>query len=547
MSPNDADAEPAAAEPAGAEPKRRPLPLHPVLLAAFPVLHLFRTNLHEVTTGQALVPLGIVAGGALVLLVLARLVLRDIRRAGLLVSLIVLLFFSYGYVADAIEYWEIAGVSVGRDRYVLALWGLLAAGGGYLLLRIRKALPEVTKILNGVSLILVLTTAVPIVADKIGGEEKVAAPVPSVLPTTREPVNDKRDIYYVNFDRYGGEDSLGPYFDFDNRPFLTSLEQKGFVVSHHARANYPNTGHSLSSMLNMTLLDGVAKQIDPDSEDDWRPLYGLIKKNEVSRFLKSQGYRYVHIGSWFEGTRTNELADETISYDPLSEFSRTLLETTPLEPLSNAFGFGSDKLDPRRVAWARVLFQLEQMVRVGNDGKPTFVFAHIIMPHEPYVFERDGSFLDAGLMKRRHWHRNYLEGVQFANTMMTRIADRLIAGPDESDPIIIFASDEGPPPGNDASATNPDPEAWVSKTPRQLRQKFPILSALYLPGVKDPGIPQDLTPVNFFRSIFSLYFGADLPMLPNESYVWQDLDHLYDFTEITDQVAGPPAVAAGAS
>ncbi|MGH2728501.1 MAG: sulfatase-like hydrolase/transferase [Actinomycetota bacterium] len=545
MSASETEAEPSEGEPP--ERRRRPLPFHPILLAAFPVLHLFRTNLHEVTTGQALGPLGIVAGGAAVLLALAWLVLRDIRRAGLLVSLIVLLFFSYGYVADAFEDWEIAGVSVGRDRYVLVLWGVLAIGGGYLLLRIRKALPDVTTILNGVSLILVLTTAVPIVADKIGGSEKVAAPLPSVVPTTREPINAKRDIYYVNFDRYGGEDSLGPYFDYDNRPFLTSLEQKGFIVAHHARANYPNTGHSLSSMLNMTFLDGVAKEVGPSSENDWRPLYGLIKKNEVSRFLKSQGYRYVHIGSWFEATRTNALADETISYDPLSEFSRSLLETTPLEPLSNALGIGGSTLDPRRVAWARVLFQLEQMVRVGNDGKPTFVFAHIIMPHQPYVFERDGSFLDAGLMKRRHWHRNYLEGLQFANTMMTRIADRLLAGPDKSDPIIIFASDEGPPPGNDASATNPDPEAWISKTSRQLRQKFPILSALYLPGVKDPGIPQDITPVNFFRAVFSLYFGADLPLLPDKSYVWQDLDHLYDFTEITDQVAGPQTVAAGTS
>jgi hypothetical protein len=529
-------------EAGSSRPARRlPFPFHPILLAAFPVLHLFRTNIDEVSAGQALAPLGIVAGGAVVLLVVARLVLRDIRRAGLLVSLVVILFFSYGYVADAVADWDVAGVSVGRDRYVLALWALLAVGGGFLLLRVRRSLREATTILNGMALVLVVTTAVPIAADKIGGSTKVAAAsLPSISPTAREHTNGKRDIYYVNFDRYGGEDSLQPFFGFDNTPFLRSLEAKGFVVAHHARANYPNTGHSVSSMLNMTYLDAVAKQVG--TSGDWGPLYGLIKDHELGRFLKAQGYRYVHIGSWFEGTRTTPLADEVVSYDPLSEFSRTLLETTPIEPLSKALGFGTDTLDPRRVAWARVQFQLENLVRVGNDDEPTFVFTHIIMPHEPYVFERDGSFLSAETMKRRHWHRNYLEALQFANEMMKQVADRLLAGPDESDPIIIFASDEGPPPGNDSAQTNPDPEAWVAKTPRQLRQKFPILAAFYLPGITDPGIPQTITPVNFFRKILSLYFGADLPALPDDSFVWLDKKHLYEFSRVTDQVA--PAAAA---
>ncbi len=530
-----------AAEPAPSEPtekkRRLPLPFYPILFAAFPVLHLFRTNIDEVSTGEALQPLGLVVAAAAVLLLIAWLVLRDVRRAALLVSLVVFLFFSYGYVADAIEDVEVAGVTVGRDRYVLALFALLALGGGWLLLRVRRSLPEVTKILNGVAAVLVLTTAVPIVADKLTGPADVeAVSHPSPIPTAGEVLNGKRDIYYVNFDRYGGEDSLGPYFDYDNRPFLSSLEAKGFVVAHHARANYPNTGHSISSMLNMNYLDEVAKQVG--TSGDWGPLYGLIKDHEVGRFLKEQDYRYVHLGSWFEGTRTSVLADETISYDPLSEFSRTLLDTTPLGPLSKSFGFGKDTLDPRRVSWARVLFQIEQLVRVGNDGKPTFVFAHIILPHEPYVFERDGSFLEADVMKRRHWHRNYLEALMFANTMLTKTADRLLAGPDESDPIIIFASDEGPPPGNDSANKNPDPDAWTSKTTRQLLQKFPILTAMYLPGVTDPGIPQTITPVNFFRKIFSLYFGANLPLLPDDSFVWADKDHLYEFTEVTDRVAG---------
>ncbi|MGH2785340.1 MAG: sulfatase-like hydrolase/transferase [Actinomycetota bacterium] len=527
------------------EVRRLPRPYYPILFAAFPVLHLFRTNIDEVSTGQALAPLGLVVGAAGIVLGLAWLALRDVRRAGLIATLLVLLFFSYGYVADAVEDWELAGVSVGRDRYLLAGWALLAIAGGYLLLRVRRSLlPELTRILNGVAVVLVATTVVPIAADKLTGPDEVQAlSRPTTIPTAHEIREGKRDIYYVNFDRYGGEDSLGPNFDYDNRPFLSSLEQKGFVVAHHARANYPNTGHSMTSMLNMTYLDDVAKQVGDSG--DWGPLYGLLKEHAVGRFLKSQGYRYVHIGNWFEGTRSSPLADEVVSYDPLSEFSRTLLETTPLGALSKSLGIGDDKLDSRRVAWARVLFQFDQMLRAGNDGKPTFVLAHIILPHEPYVFERDGSFLTAEKMKSRHWHRNYLESLLFANTLMTEIADHLLAGPDATDPIIILASDEGPPPGTDKSNTNPDPEAWISKTTKQLRQKFPILAAFYLPGADRRLISQAITPVNFFRSIFSLYFGADLPLLADDSFVWFDKDHLYTFESVTERVRAEPALEDG--
>ena len=536
----------AGSEPAAGptqEPRRKPLPYYALLFAAFPVLHLFRSNLDEVSAGQALAPLGLVIGAAAIVLGIAWFILRDIRRAGLLTTLVVVLFFSYGYAADALEDRELFGIAIGRDRYVLALWALLAIGGALLLLRIRRSLPEVTKILNGVAVVLVAMTAVPIVADKVTGPDEVNQIArPSPVPTA-EIREGKRDIYYVNFDRYGGEDSLGPNFGYDNRPFLATLEAKGFVVAHHARANYPNTGHSMTSMLNMTYLDEVGRQVRDSG--DWGPLYGLLKDHVVGRFLKSEGYRYVHIGNWFEGTRTSPLADQVVSYDPLSEFSRELLETTPVGALSKSFGVAEDKLDPRHVAWKRVLFQIDQLMRAGNDGKPTFVMAHIILPHEPYVFQSDGSFLEADVMRARHWHENYLESLRFANAMMTQIADHLLAGPDESDPIIIFASDEGPPPGTDKNNTDPDPDAWISKTTKQLRQKFPILAAFYLPGPERPPIAQTITPVNFFRSIFSIYFGANLPLLADDSFVWFDKDHLYRFESVTERVRAEPSNEAG--
>jgi hypothetical protein len=286
----------------------------------------------------------------------------------------------------------------------------------------------------------------------------------------------------------------------------------------------------------MRYLDDLSKRVGPASTD-WKPVYSMLGRHEVGRFLKARGYRYVNIGSRWEPTRSNPLADENIIFDPLSEFSRTLLDTTPLGPVSRGLGLGTDKLDPRRVEWGRVLFQFEQLARAGNDGRPTFVFAHILLPHDPYVFDRDGDFLTTEQARRRGWRRNYVEQLIFANTMITRTVDRLLAGPG-AEPIIILASDEGPPPGSDPENRDDAADSWAKKSTRQLRQKFGILATFHLPGVADPGIPQTITPVNIFRKVLSLYFNVDLPLLPDESFVWEDTRHLYRFVRVTDQVAG---------
>ena len=51
-----------------------------------------------------------------------------------------------------------------------------------------------------------------------------------------------------------------------------------------------------------------------------------------------------------------------------------------------------------------------------------------------------------------------------------------------------------------------------------------------------------MTPVNTFRIVLNAYFGTQLAMLPDRSYSYRDLAHLYDFFDVTDRVN---AVAVG--
>ena len=46
---------------------------------------------------------------------------------------------------------------------------------------------------------------------------------------------------------------------------------------------------------------------------------------------------------------------------------------------------------------------------------------------------------------------------------------------------------------------------------------------------RDYGFDDHTSPVNEFRIVFDAVFGADLPMLPNMTYLSPDYVHMYDF------------------
>jgi hypothetical protein len=98
------------------------------------------------------------------------------------------------------------------------------------------------------------------------------------------------------------------------------------------------------------------------------------------------------------------------------------------------------------------------------------------------------------------------------------------------EPVIIVQADEGPfPPRFEA---NQDGFQWFEATPEEIQEKFGILNAYYLPGV-DPeavGLHDRISPANSFRIVFNAYFGTDFALLPDQTFLSPDQDHLYQFS-----------------
>ncbi|MBI4728329.1 MAG: hypothetical protein HY775_02320 [Acidobacteria bacterium] len=517
--------------------------VHPLLLAAFPVLSLFAANLGEVTFEQVRVPLAASVVAAAVLLLAAWSILRDLRRAALVVSIAVTLFFSYGRVFEPLRDRRLGGVLVGRHLVLLPLWAILGAGLAALALRARGALPRITKGMNAAAFVLVLTTVVSMTSHGLARSPASAAdaPIPTHSPAglagniARQP-----DIYYIILDRYAGNDALRRVFGFDNSEFLRSLRALGFSVPAAARPNYPNTTLSLASSLNMDYLDEPLTRRVGGAVSNWKAARRLFERTAVVRYLKERGYEYANIGSWWEGTRKNALADRNYVYDPLSEFSRVLLQTTAAWPLAKRFG--ADRvLDVRESQWNRVHFQFRAIEETRKDFRgPAFVFAHLTLPHDPYVFDRDGSFQDAAAERAKDRRQAYVDQLVWTNRRVHEMLRVLMAGPERDRPVIILQSDEGPNPIQ-IDGRKPKGWTWSGATERQIQVKFRILEALYLPGIENSGFYPTITPVNIFRVVFNVYFNAGFPLRKDRSYIFPDWGHLYTFVDVTERVARWPA------
>ncbi|HEV8572831.1 MAG TPA: hypothetical protein VGR49_07265 [Actinomycetota bacterium] len=509
----------------------RPRILHPFLVAAFPVLSLYAANVQEGVTLRHVIPvLVVVLAVTAAALIAARWAFRDPATAGLAVSGLVLLFFSYGHVRNILLKWELAGEALSRHRYLLAAWALLSVAVVVVAPRVRAHLPRITSALNLVSAALVLMNVASVAVYEgrrsLAGRE---APLTETLVLHPPPSGALPDIYYVVLDRYGGQEALREVFGFDNRDFLGFLDERGFVVASESRANYPRTNFSLASSLNLEHLGFLTSSVGPAS-DDTRPLISLIGDHRVGRSLKAIGYRYVHIGSWWAPTASSPLADVTVPYGGLSEFPSVLLQTTPVWPVANFVVGGLG----RRRDWAGVKQQFEALIQSRDLPGPKLVFAHILSPHEPFVFDRNGDFVSEEEEARRPRDQNYIDQLLFVNRKVQEVVEALLAGPD--DPVIVIQADEGPYEG---------PGSWRRASDRLLRRKFSILNAYYLPGEGGPDPHPSITPVNTFRLVFDRYFGSDLPLLPDRSYVYTDLRHLYEFVDVTDRVAGGSVSMAG--
>ncbi len=508
---------------------------HPVLFAIFPALSMFGASawyapLSETTAGT----LPFLLGGAAILAA-SLLVFRDQHKAALWCSAFLLLFFTFRDVITFLEGWSIGGVKIGRYRYLLGAEVVLLVVLALLLRRLHWRLRPVTIILNVVAL---GALSVPIwQLSKLNVSRLLSPPLPplEIPQATRKP-EPLPDIYYVIFDRYASRDTLARVHGLDNQPFYDFLLSRGFYVADASQANYPNTGISLASSLNMAYLDDLERTFGRDRQD-WQPIFDRIVENRLVKFLRQQGYTYIHLGSWWWPTRVGRDAARNIEPWRFPASFYDLLQQTMLDPFVETVLF--PELGFNYLHWRQIDRGFHELHKLVGQPGPKFVFAHFLAPHWPFVLRADGTPLDSAEAMHHSWEENYRNQVLGLNRLIEQLVDRILTE-SKIPPVIVLQSDEGPYPA--AYLLTGSKRDWRQATVPELRQKSGILHAVYLPDRAYQRFYQQITPVNTFRVLFDQYFGTNLGLLPDRVFMFENEIRPLSFIEITQQVWDhPPA------
>jgi hypothetical protein len=344
----------------------------------------------------------------------------------------------------------------------------------------------------------------------------------------------KRDVYYIVLDGYARSDIVQEVYGFDNSEFETYLEKLGFVIPVSYHSNYPATHLSIASTLNMQYLQELVPGLEK-SYNRWL-MKPIIDNSRVRTFLENEGYKTIAIGTNWSITN-NTTTD--LYYHPypvmLSDFEGFVLDNTPLSAFVSLIQeFASvPSFESQRKT---VLYNFETLASLPEVSGPKFVFAHIISPHPPFVFDRSGnpvdtpysfSFKDADGYpgSPEEYRLGYLEQLQFVNHNLEKTIAVILSN-SEIPPIIILQADHGSGLLTDFSS--------LSNT--CVKERFSPFAAYYLPDLDGRSIPPEISAVNTFRIIINEYFNASLPLLENRQYYYKDPVSFYEFDDVTGLV-----------
>jgi len=523
---------------------RKSIPVHPVFLASYPILAYFVHNLNELKLGVIFWPLLISLGITLFLWLMANLFFRNFKASAVLISLGLIFFFSYGYVFNLFQKITAQPLSVIQERIFFIAWLGLFILMAYLVfkkIKIKKKRDQLTQFLNITALALVFISLFQIALFyyqtrlmmnnfSLQGQEET-----EFAQLSREA--EYPDIYYLIFDRYANAESLKEYYHYDNQEFLDFLTEKGFYVANQSLANYPITDLSLTSSLNMEYLDSLSESVGQKTTGFW-PIISKFANHRVGNFLRKKGYLRLNIASNWWLTSDGKNSDYNYLYacpQPLSIFFLKFLQTTALHPLLSGLITVNEKslVEPLTFeARARetIFYQLETLKKIPHSSEPKFVFAHILLPHEPYIFDQDGRFISREEALAGEERELYLNQLIYTNKLIRNLVKKLLTKT-KGKAVIILQADEGPYPPR--YLQNEYYFDWRFATPDEIKEKFGILNAYYLPGSNDRGFYPTISPVNTFRLIFNLYFKTNLPLLPDRVYGIQNRRYLYRYFDLT--------------
>lgn len=508
----------------------------PFLLSIQPVLHLFSINVAELDFSEILRALLVAFLLGAVFLGLAYFYVREWRRASLVASLFLFLFFLFGDVAVWIS--KTFGPGPARANFVtLTLVTVIMLVWIWLVQKRVRDVASVNLYFNLLAVLFFLNSGIRMGSYLLENGLSLT-PNESVQAAVVESVENRPDIYYIILDGYGRQDVLQALYEFDNSSFLNDLSSRGFYVAEESSSNYIQTMLSLSSSFNMDYLQTLKAQ--GTRIENRADLVRLVENNKVRSLLAQNGYWLISFHNEYKAT----IPSAEIYYDdsqrglayPVTAFESILIDHSMARVLSHVPALNKALIEmPYDTHRRHILFTFTKLQEVPALDGNYLVYAHIIAPHPPFVFDEEGEVVshdtpftlnDANYYIRDHSQKNYIAGyrgqIQYINRLVLETVDAILQR-STTPPIIIIQGDHGP-----GAYLH-----WGSLENTLPAERFGILNAYYFPDRDYSLLYPSISPVNSFRVLFNHFFNADDELLQDRHY-YSSWSFPFDFLEVTD-------------
>ena len=484
----------------------RTKPVFLFLLPPFFVLHGFSEHYDFIPVKDALLLTAVYTGFAIIFSLLFWLLYRNFIKANLAAFFILAFHFFFGSVHDGLKN-IFPGSFISRYTFILPAALVLFMILLIVLKKRKSPLFKLSYYLNILFIVLLLTDA-GFLTGKIINREKASYALPEGFASCQNC--PKPDIYFILADEYAGNKELKDLFQFDDSVFLDQLKSLNFHTIPASQSNYNYTPFSVASMLNMNYIDLEGKE---RTKPNLTYSYELIRDNRLLQFLRFHGYNFYNYSVFdFEGqparTRETFLPAKTRLIT-----AQTFLSRFDKEIRFNLVSRWKSKKNLKIITYYNKMnneniYSLTWKLAEQKTKLPKFVYTHLMMPHYPYYFDRDGKEqpFEKLLEGNQTSKEAYIEYLQYSNKKLMELVEHILRS-SASPPIIVIAGDHG-----FRHFTEPVDTTYY----------FLNLVSVHLPSNNYSGFSDSLTGVNLFRAVLNAQYGQQLPFLKDSTSYLRD-------------------------
>ncbi len=480
-------------------------PVFVILLPIFFVWHGYVENFDFVPLADALLLTILYFFVSLILFLVLLLFYRNSIKAGITAFLIMSFHFFFGVLHDDLKK-IVHNTFLVKYSFILPVAFISFILLIILLKRTSRSFIKLTTYLNIVLLLIIIIDSGILIGKVLFQKTEVELS----REFTKCDGCEKPDTYFIIADEYAGYRELKEVFHYDNSNFETELRKRGFHIIDESFSNYNYTPFSLASILNMEYLH---LKDSNRTGNDITYSYQQIKNSKVIRFFQANGYQFVNYSLFdFKGqparvrenflpVKTNLITSQTF----LSRLERDLWfnlitrfkSKRTLKKFTYSVGENNDHL-----------YQLTWNLMLQKTTEPRFIYTHLMMPHYPYYYDKNGNKLPFERLLEGNQVRkdDYIEYLQYSNKKLMKLIDH-IQRSSATPPVIILMGDHG---------------FRHFTEPLERKYYFMNFTSVYFPDKNYSSLTDSTSSVNLFREILNSRFSQQLPLLKDSSLYLRD-------------------------